>query len=639
MPVVYFSSGRRVTVDPSQAKGKGGEADIYLLDSKTVLKLYKQPNHPDFDNPADREAARRRIAVHQTKLRDFPRNLPDHVITPDELVFDQHGKITGCTMRFVNGGEVLFSYSQLGSALRQAVDNNVVTAMFQDLYRSVLGVHAAGVVIGDFNDLNELVVGHRDVFLIDADSWQWGNYSCTVYTARFVDPLIIRPATDQERKSDPGLGHYVMCKPHNSESDWYAFNVMLFCCLLGTDPYGGIFRPVNKSRLVPHPARLLHRITVFNKEVMYPKKNSIHFSRLPDDFLQYFQLVLEKDKREAFPEQFLIGLRWTRCSVCGTEHARAVCPECAQVAPAAVVQHVVKRGKVTATRIFTTRGVILFATVQNGQLKWIYHEDGKLRRDQDQAIAPIQLTQVADMRFRIKGDSTLLGRGNRLMTILQDGRSEMTEVDTFGNLPVFDANSEYTYWISSNGQLVRDGQFGSEFVGDVLSGQTLFWVGPKFGFGFYRAGEICVSFVFDAEARGINDTVRVPRWRWQLVDSTATFSSERCWFFVTLKEGSRTVNRCFIINQSGLVEAQAEAEAGDTSSWLGTIKGKTATGTILYAATDDGVVAMGTEGGKIVTKSEFPDTEPFVGSGDNLFISRDGLYVVGRQSITRLVMA
>ena len=46
-----------------------------------------------------------------------------------------------------------------------------------------------------------------------------------------------------------------------------------------------------------------------------------------------------------------------------------------------------------------------------------------------------------------------------------------------------------------------------EAIGEVLEGQTRFWVGPAFGLGFYRAGAFSVAFTFDAMKSGINDSL------------------------------------------------------------------------------------------------------------------------------------
>lgn len=82
-------------------------------------------------------------------------------------------------------------------------------------------IHAAKVVIGDFNDLNVLIAKDEPYF-IDADSFQYNGFLCKVYTERFVDPLLC----------DPQANRPVLAKPHNEDSDWFAFRVMLMQSLL-----------------------------------------------------------------------------------------------------------------------------------------------------------------------------------------------------------------------------------------------------------------------------------------------------------------------------------------------------------------------------------------------------------------------
>src|SRR5206468_1441187 len=110
-----------------------------------------------------------------------------------------------------------------------------------------LGLHGAGVVAGDLNDLNILVTRKDEGFFIDADSYQFGRYRCAVFTERFVDPLL----------SDAGATAPRLARPFEETSDWYAFFVLLMQCLLFVGPYGGIYRPKDQSKRVPAGARPL----------------------------------------------------------------------------------------------------------------------------------------------------------------------------------------------------------------------------------------------------------------------------------------------------------------------------------------------------------------------------------------------
>ena len=58
MPMELLLGNRKVKVKTSLIVGQGGEAVIYRLDSDTVLKLFKGPDHPDFAGlPQEQEAA------------------------------------------------------------------------------------------------------------------------------------------------------------------------------------------------------------------------------------------------------------------------------------------------------------------------------------------------------------------------------------------------------------------------------------------------------------------------------------------------------------------------------------------------------------------------------------------------------
>lgn len=615
-------AGKRVTPNPSRSIGKGGEADVYDIGDGKALKLYKQPNHPDYQGlPTEQAAARMRLEIHQKKLPAFPKGLPSTVITPDDLATDKSGKIVGYVARYVQGVEVLLRYAE--KSFRQGgIDPNTVVQIFREMHGTVRGIHEKGVVLGDFNDLNILVQGEHAYF-IDADSFQFGGFLCKVFTAKFVDPLLCDP----KHTSSP-----MLAKPHTPLSDWYAFAVMLMQCMVYVGPYGGVFRPKDPATRVAHDARPLHRITVFHPEVVYPKP-AVPLKYLPDDLLQYLQQTFVKDTREEFPLRVLQNLRWTKCAKCGVEHARHVCPQCAHGVPSMVAT---VRGRVMAKQIFQTSGVILFASVkQDGSLSFLYHEHGEFRREDKRVVLRGALDP--QVRYRLQGERTAFGKGNSLAVIAQDGTAARLNVDAVGLLPTFDANEKHIYWVD-NGRLLYDGTLGPEFVGDVLPGQTLFWVGAKFGFGFYRAGELSVAFVFDAERRGLNDSVPLPRLRGQLIDSTCVFAKDRCWFFVSTREGGQTVNRCIVIQKNGLVEAVAEASEGD-GSWLGTIRGKCAAGNFLLVATDDGIARVEVNGGQIVETKQFPDTSPFVDANCHLFPGTHGIWVVSRTEVRLLQMS
>ncbi len=614
--------GQLLNLTPPQLIGEGGEAEIYDIGRGRVFKLYKSPTHPDFKNdPIRQRLVADKIRELQTKLKSFPVGLPGQVITPLSLGTNDLNQAIGYSMVFLTDAEMLWQYTQRN--FRQTgVLNHMVVPILRDLHQSVTKVHQVGVVIADFNGLNVLVKDSR-AYLIDADSFQWGQYMVRVFSSRYVDPSLC-VWSQQE-------GMPILNRPHNALSDWYAFNVMVMETMLLADPYQGVYRPMDPRNRIPNLMRPLKRITVFHDEVIYPKP-AVPYGVLPDDLLDHFFATFNRDQRIPFPISLLDNLRWTVCTNCGTEHARPVCPNCSHVSEAAIKQKVTVRGNVTATRIFHTNGVILYATVQSGILRYLYH-DGHLKREDGTTVSTSPLDSA--IRYRIQGPSTLFAKksgGLATLIVSSPGSSPIVKTTSlFGNLPVYDANAQHYFFISA-GSIYRDGELGPEHVGDVLGNQTLFWVGDKLGFGFYRAEQITVAFIFNPQRRGINDTVEIPPIKGQLIDSTCVFSGERIWFFTSTQTAGQTINHCHVIGATGELIATADAIEND-GSWLGTIRGKCAIGDFLLAPTDDGVVRIEVDRNQLAITKSFPDTEPFVDTGSFLFPSNDGLVVVNPHDV------
>lgn len=596
--------------------GSGGEAVIYKMDKNTVAKIFKTSSHPDFLTKEEQDAADLRIQEHQSKLPNFPKGTPPNVIAPLHMVTQQK-KIIGYTMHFIQDADLLKEYSK--KQFRQLIPNNDISIIFKKLRETIDKLHNNNITIGDFNDLNVLV-DKNIPYVIDIDSSQYGSWYCKVFTQRFVDPLNCNSNME-------------LIKPHTKDTDWYAFNLLLFQSLLLTSPYGGVFSPKNKKNLIPHGKRPLKRISIFHKEVNYPKP-ATPYKVLPDSLLHHFQEVLEKDVRVPFPND-LLDLEWKTCKQCGLEHSRIQCPDCVGVAPAAIKETIEVRGLVTATKIFTTPGMIVFAQVINNKLQHIYTKENTPYQmiyikssTTEREIS--RLTIGPGMRFRIFFNRFLTGDKNG--TVMDWNFSKPTSIvtDSFVNLAMFDTNSIYIYYVQ-HGQLKRTdpSNINKELViGDVLENQTLFWVGETFGFGFYRAGNYTNAFVFDAERKGINDTVKLPFIiKGQLLDSSCVFTKNVCWFFVTLNIKGKETHYCTVIDRLGNILFHDE--------WLFNIRGNAAIGTFLFTPTDDGIKRFDFTNPQ---EKLYPDTEPFTNAGCYLFLDKEGLYSVNKNSITHLKM-
>ncbi|MCX6778693.1 MAG: hypothetical protein NTU97_00470, partial [Candidatus Magasanikbacteria bacterium] len=582
-----FLNSRKIALN--KLLGVGGEAEVYKV-GNTAIKIFKPPAHPHFDGlPNEQEAARLRLLEQRSKLPAFPQGLPGRVIVPQGLVQDAQGNLIGYAMKIVAPTETLRRFSER-SFRDKGVSQEEVRKIFLDIHSTVTGLHHSQIVIGDFNDLNILVQG-TEAYFIDADSFQFGPYLCKVFTTRFVDPLLCDP-----QESSP-----VLFRPYGEGSDWYSFNVMAFQSLLLVDPYGGVYLPKNKTKKVPHDERPLKRITVFNPEVRYPKP-AIPYGVLPDDLLEYFRRVFEKDLREEFPIDLLLQMRWTKCGVCGTEHSRAICPNCGKLNALPVKEKIVIKGKVICSTIFKTSGVILNAAWQDKRLLFVYNEKGEFKREDKTVL--FGGNPDPSLRFRLSLRRTMVGQGGQMVTLALGEAPEKTAVEEYRGRANFDANSYSRYW-THNGALWRNGTLGQEHIGDTLSENTAFWVGEHFGLGIYQAGAFTTGFVFDAKGHGLNDKVSLTPIRGKLLGAKVYFSRHKAWLFTSVEEKGKTINRCEVVTDKGMVEGVAEAKSGD-GTWLSTLRGKCAVGDFLLSASDDGIVRIENDSGRLVVAKEFP---------------------------------
>jgi hypothetical protein len=305
--------GVRTKLAPSALLGQGGEAEVYDLGDGRVLKWWKPADHPDFDGlPDAQQAARARIAAAPARLRALPGNLPPAVVAPCGLALaKKQGDVCGYLMPKI-AGTALHEYGEPRWRREHPVSGADVVAVLLALHGALAGLHRAGVVVGDCNDLNVLVDNTR-VHLIDVDSYQLPGFTCSMFSERFVDPRLC----DAQQ--------LVPVRPHDEDSDWFAFAVMAFRTLFGVGPWGGV------AKGCPPGARALRRHSVLAADVTYPRA-ARPLAIVADDVLDVFRRIFERDQRGVFPRALLERLRLRACTACGEEHARVRCPGCQAVA-------------------------------------------------------------------------------------------------------------------------------------------------------------------------------------------------------------------------------------------------------------------------------------------------------------------
>lgn len=367
---MVFVDGKRVALDPSALVGQGGEAEVYDLHDGRVLKWWKPPSHPDYDGmPEQQAAAAQRLVERPAKLRALPSHLPASVVVPCGLAFagKQSAAVVGYVMPKI-GGEPLHSYGEPRWRREHPVDGGDVVAALLDLHDAIAALHRRGVVIGDCNDLNVLVDGRR-VHLIDVDSYQYGGFTCPMFSERFVDPRLCDTAC-------------VPVRPHDPASDWFAFAVMTFRSLLGVGPWGGVHQPADPAKRCPPTARAQRRISVLAPDIVYPRA-ARPLAILPDETLGVFRDIFEHDQRGGFPRHELERLRLRRCSTCNEEHARVRCPACQTAArlPPVVVHGRLRWQAIQLAEVAPFAYAVPHAGATIGTRTGVWIENGALWRE------------------------------------------------------------------------------------------------------------------------------------------------------------------------------------------------------------------------------------------------------------------
>lgn len=601
---VYIDN-QQVNLKATDSIGAGGEAEVFAWNNYAVKIFHALKAGA---TPAQKNLWSMMQKIRNQKLQTFPKNLPDNVISPQKLVFDRRGNVIGYVMKMVKNVEVLMKLAnkkfQLGHYQRE-----VVMKLFRQIYLTMLQIHRAKVVIGDFNDLNVLFSTENNddlqSYFIDTDSMQFNGLPCTVATERFLDPRLIGQ-------------NFFSQVVFDQASDYYAFAVMLFQSLLFVSPYGGIHKDY-KTEL----KRAQAKVSVFDDKVKYPKA-ALPYSILPDDLLQYFFQMFEQGKREQFSLD-LLPFTWTTCKHCGTVHARVACPVC-QAKVLVTTPPVVSDRGCRVDLIWRTAGRIILAQVQNDQLYYLYEEKGKVLRESKQVVLEQKATQ--DWRFSLMRKKTLIAKGDTVVLALHGKVEKKVKTEKLGNWPMF-ANNEVDFFTLSGNVLAKN---DSQVMGQVLENQTWFKVGPTFGFGFYRIGRKIVHFIFDTARQGLDDSIKLTQFGGKLVDAECYFNEKYCLFLTSRVENGKVINSMHLISRTGEVLGSVEAEANN-SRILKSIHNKALGGKNILTATDDGLLLVSVENGAFREAKLFSQTEAFVDEQTQILASRNGVYAVRDKEI------
>jgi hypothetical protein len=632
MPRYVIGQKTLVDLQPQNVIGSGGEGTVFRASlpggSAVALKTY----HSFSAQRADKLRSLQKIGGA----------LPQEVVGPIELVWDEQGqRIVGFTMRLLPSGQQPFETLTIRKH-REA--NNITTKEVVDIFirlQNVLrSLHSQGVIVGDLNPLNELY-RQLEIALIDADSFQFGQYPCGVATERCLHPRLYGVDLSLRPVFKPG-------------DDWYSFLVLLFSSLLLVHPYGGAHR---KLRTIPK--RALNRIMVLDSSVIYPKV-AYPPEIVTDDLMQLFTEVFAQGK-ERIPDPRLLeeyGAILVGCPTCGLwyPHHLITCPGCdalnqqAQALKAKIVG-------VETTELLATQGPLVFFKLVGATMYTVVVEGIEavlyIKKQLEKPRRVRLFKAVRGARYDVFGQNLVICpapydhdqpplfifdvSGDQAKPLAQ------TVTDRFGNRgAVFRGTARYLYrvvgGILQRGSIPTGKVLVEETVAAVMNQQTWFDAAPRYDrellFGFYRIFDQYEWFLLN---NGVQNQIFLPVLQRgeSMVDRAIRFSQSSLLLLRrTRKAGEENCLIGVIDLQSGEVRSSRRVSLRDNPQFANIHAVAYARGTILIPQ-DDGLLAENAQTGK---QRLFSETANYVNSGVQLRPYDQGILVIHPNKVIKLVI-
>jgi serine/threonine protein kinase len=615
--------GTPVTLDKKNVLGSGGEGTVYKAKVKGVqvaLKVYEKPS---------RERAEKLIALDK-----LPPILSDRIVAPQDLARNTSGLVVGFTMPLIAGNFTeISSLSNKKYRRSFGITTKDIAQIFLDGIPTLGKIHSGGRVVGDLNDLNALTQNRRMLFW-DVDSWQFGRYPCPVATETFLDPSL--------------YGINLSMRPvFSAQNDWYSYAVMLFKSLLLVHPYGGTHKAYNDV-----PARAVKKVTVFDKDVIYPVI-AISPDILTDDLHDLFEKYFKKGQRNPFPEkvlhEYLDNLR--ECTACGTffPGSRGSCPVCSAKMIVVVQKPITSTKDIEVVELIRVNGQVLYTRAIGDEVRVLAEEKGRVILYIKRAGLPQSrkdlFANVHGAKFAMTDTHLFVnhsGSGDVLAIDLKNAKllgKLSCEVFTQNRKASFRASDNYLFRVDGSELkygTFNGGGFEETVLRRVMENQTWFWVDDDSDvpsvFGFFQ---VVRQQMFWMARDGKFFDVDIPQLATgeNILDISAKVSSGGVTLLRKTQVAGKNYLRQELIDDGGKVIHSNKV--GEVKHPNPSVHGQAfATGLLLHP-TDRGFVQESVASG--ATKV-FPATKGFVDSGDGLIRIGNSILVTKEDRVIQITM-
>ena len=174
--VKWTSSTKTGTLTLGALLGEGGEGSVYEGVGNTVVKIFDKAH----------------ITQHRKSKIDLLVNSAlqtKGLCIPSATVHNTADEFVGYVMPKASGREArtIFNIRKLEKDFPTWKKSDLVDICISFL-KQVEYLHSMNVILGDINPKNLMIDDQKNVFIIDADSWQLEGYPCPVGTPMYTSP-------------------------------------------------------------------------------------------------------------------------------------------------------------------------------------------------------------------------------------------------------------------------------------------------------------------------------------------------------------------------------------------------------------------------------------------------------------------
>lgn len=211
--VEWASADKTGTLVLGKLLGEGGEGSVFEGDRKSVVKVFDK----------DHLTRHRKEKIELLVSRNIR---VEGLCVPSALIRNSDGEFVGYVMPKASGREfqrTIFSRRKFEREFPNWKKVDLVGICISFLEK-VEYLHAMNIILGDINPKNLMVDDKKNVFIIDADSWQLEGYPCPVGTPMFTSPAMLGKTYSEDLRT--------------MEDELFAVATMLFMIVMtGQFPY------------------------------------------------------------------------------------------------------------------------------------------------------------------------------------------------------------------------------------------------------------------------------------------------------------------------------------------------------------------------------------------------------------------